>query len=135
MAFTDRSLETRSYTFGAIALHALGPIVCFLFVMFVVPRFATVLSDMIDGNTPLPVLTQKVLNISSHMQTWWYAYLIMLVILLTLDAVLYRRLSAASQAGAQVWSVLALLTGGAAVMLLVVAMFLPVARIITNVAE
>jgi type II secretory pathway component PulF len=103
--------------------------------MFVVPRFATVLSDMIDGNTPLPVLTQKVLNISSHMQTWWYAYLIMLVILLTLDAVLYRRLSAASQAGAQVWSVLALLTGGAAVMLLVVAMFLPVARIITNVAE
>lgn len=131
-AFYDNSLDTRNYTFGAIVLHCLGPLVCFLFVMFIVPRFAAILSDMTDGQAKLPLLTQIVLNISSHMQSYWYAYLILLLVLLTLDVVVYRRLNSASQAGAQAWSVLTVIAGGATVMLLVVAIFLPIANMING---
>jgi type II secretory pathway component PulF len=67
-----------------------------------VPRFAAAADAMTNADTAPPVLTQKVLSISAHMQIYWHAYVIILVVLLLLDVFIYRAFNSTSKAGAQI---------------------------------
>ena len=123
-------------TILALATHAVAPVLWFVILLFVAPRFAAVLSDMTDGAAALPVLTQILLNSSNFFTRHWYAYPILLSPLFVMDATVYYLLARhLHKALACTWYLLIILAQIALTMLFIGALILPVFQIATSLAE
>ena len=122
-------------TILAVATHAVAPALWLVIMIFVVPRFAALLSDMTDGEARLPLLTQLVLNCSQFFTRHWYIYPILLSPVFVMDAAVYyllaRRLH---KALAYTWYLLILLAQLAVTILFIGALILPVYQITTSLA-
>jgi type IV pilus assembly protein PilC len=77
-----------SLTYPAVVLVAAALIVSLL-LLFVVPTFGEVLTDMSDGKAGLPFLTQFVLNMADHVRDFW----LVVGIVLAVAAFLWKSLS------------------------------------------
>lgn len=122
-------------TILTVATHAVAPVLWLVLMIFVVPRFAKVLSDMSDGEAALPTLTQIVLNCSVFFTRHWYIYPILLSPALVMDATVYYLLARhLHKALAYTWYLLILLAEIAVTLMFIVALFLPFYRMITVLA-
>ncbi len=122
-------------TILAVATHAVAPALWLVLMIFVVPRFASVLSDMSDGQAALPLLTQIMLNTANFFLKHWYIYPILLTPLFVIDATVYYLLARhMHKAPAYTWYLLILLAEVAITLLFIVALFLPLYRMITGMA-
>ena len=105
---------TRS-TILVVATHAVAPALWLILMIFVVPRFASMLNDMTDGEAALPTLTQIVLNCSAFFTRHWYIYPILLSPAFVMDAAVYYLLARhLHKALAYTWYLLILLAQVAA---------------------
>ncbi len=122
-------------TILAVATHAVAPALWLVILLFVVPRFAAVFSDISDGQAVLPVLTKIVLSCSAFFTRHWYIYPILLSPVLVMDAAVYYLLARhLHKALAHTWYLLILLAQVAITLLFIVALFLPLYRMITVMA-
>ncbi len=97
-------------TILAVATHAVVPALWLAILLFVVPRFATVLSDMTDGEAALPLLIRIALSCSAFFTRHWYIYPILLSPVFVMDAAVYYLLARhMHKAMAYTWYLLILL--------------------------
>ena len=123
---------TRS-TILVVATHAVAPALWLILMIFVVPRFAATLSDMSDGQTALPTLTQIVLNCSVFFTRHWYMYPILLCPVFVMDAAVYYLLARHThKALAHTWYLLILLAQVALTILFLGALILSVYQMTTS---
>ena len=80
-------------TILVVATHAVAPALWLVIMIFVVPRFAALLSDMTDGEARLPLLTHLILNCSQFFTSHWYIYPILISPALAMDATVYYLLA------------------------------------------
>ncbi len=114
-------------TILAVATHAVAPALWLVILLFAVPRFAAILSDMTDGEAALPTLTQIVLNCSAFFTRHWYIYPILLSPVFVMDAAVYYLLARhLHKALAYTWYLLILLAQVAATLMFFPALILPV---------
>lgn len=117
-------------TILAIITHALIPIFWIVFAVFIVPRFAF---GFAKSDFEIPALTGAVIKFSGLMSTYWFLYLfIMLSLLVTDGAVYFSLLRSLGKTPASLWSVLVLLVEGIFTLLCIVALCLPLMKIITR---
>lgn len=122
-------------TILVVATHAVAPALWLVLMIFVVPRFARVLSDMSDGRAALPLLTQIMLNTANFFLKHWYIYPILLTPVFVIDATVYYLLARhMHKALAYTWYLLILLAQVAITLLFIVALFLPLYRMMTVMA-
>lgn len=76
-----RRILVESLTYPGVVMVAAALIVSGL-LLFVVPTFGEVLSDMSDGGAGLPALTQFILNLSKHVTDIWIGIGIVVLVLL-----------------------------------------------------
>ncbi len=114
-------------TILAVATHAVASALWLVLMIFVVPRFATILSEISDGEADLPALTLIVLNCSAFFTRHWYAYPILLPPVLVIDATVYYLLARhMHKALACTWYLLILLAQIAVTILFIGALILSV---------
>ena len=122
-------------TILVVATHAVAPALWLVILLFVAPRFASVLSDMSDGQAALPLLTQIMLNTANFFLKHWYIYPILLTPVFVIDATVYYLLARhMHKALAHTWYLLILLAQVAITLLFIVALFLPLYRMMTALA-
>ncbi len=80
-------------TILAVATHAVAPALWLVILLFVVPRFAAIFSEISDGKAVLPVLTKIVLSCSAFFTRHWYIYPILLSPVFVMDAAVYYLLA------------------------------------------
>jgi len=78
-----RRILVESLTYPGVVMVAATLIVSGL-LLFIVPTFGEVLSDMSDGRAGLPALTQFILNLSKHVTDIWIGIGIVILVLLLL---------------------------------------------------
>jgi type IV pilus assembly protein PilC len=78
-----RRILVESLTYPGVVMVAATLIVSGL-LLFIVPTFGEVLSDMSDGRAGLPALTQFILNLSKHVTDIWIGIGIVILVLLFL---------------------------------------------------
>jgi len=116
----------------AAVTHAVAPALWFVILLFVVPRFAGVLSGMSDGQARLPLPTQIMLNAAWLFVKYWYVYLVLLCGALVMDATVHYLLAChLNKVSARIWYLLILLVEGAVSLLFIIALLLPVYRMAT----
>ncbi len=121
------SAKVARSTIRVAITHAVSPVLWLIFMIFMVPRFAAILSDMTDGQTALPLLTKIVLNCSQFFTSHWYIYLALLSLVLVIDATVYYILARhIHKALAYTWYLLISLAQLAITLLLIAAIILPV---------
>ncbi|MDT8303371.1 MAG: hypothetical protein RQ760_17970, partial [Sedimentisphaerales bacterium] len=82
-------------------LHALLPLILFPFAFFVVPVFAAKANDL--GFEP-DKLTLLVFKLAFFICSYWYLYLLVLALLLTIDAVVLFKLVRLNKFAGHCWS-------------------------------
>jgi type II secretory pathway component PulF len=114
----------------AVLCHTAAPLVWFVFFVFVVPRFAALLSDISDGSMRLPLLTQWVLNLSAFIGASWYIYFFVLTPLIAMDVAICSRLIVSrGRPSAGAWSMFVLACEAVFTLFLVIGICLPVTYI------
>ncbi len=114
-------------TILAVATHAVVPALWLVILLFVVPRFATILSDMTDGEAVLPLLIRIALSCSAFFTRHWYIYPIFLSPAFVVDATVYYLLARhMHKALAYTWYLLILLAQIAVTILFIGALILSV---------
>lgn len=114
-------------TILAVTTHAVAPALWLVILLFVVPRFAAIFSEISDGKAVLPVLTKIVLSCSAFFTRHWYIYPILLSPVFVMDAAVYYLLARhLHKALAYTWYLLILLAQVAATLMFFPALILPV---------
>ncbi|MCD6393940.1 MAG: hypothetical protein J7M40_10585 [Planctomycetes bacterium] len=118
-----------------VATHAVVAVLWLVIMIIVVPRFATTLTDMTDGEAALPALTQIVLNCSVFFTRHWYVYPILLSPVFVMDATVYYLLARHThKALAHTWYLLILLAQVAITILFLGGLILSVYQATTSLA-
>ena len=118
-------------TILAIITHSLIPFFWIVFAVLIVPRFAFNFAKL---DFEIPALTEIVIKFSGLISTYWFLYLfIMLLLLVTDGAVYFSLLRSLGKIPVSLWSVLVLLVEGIFTLLIIIALFLPLMKIITSI--
>ena len=84
-----------------VITHSLLPLTLLPFSFFVVPVFAAKANEL---GFQLDALTLLVFKLASFISDYWYLYVLILALLLTIDAVVVLRLSRLSRIAGHFWS-------------------------------
>jgi hypothetical protein len=118
-------------TILSIITHVLIPIFWTVFALFIVPRFAYGFAKL---DFEIPALTGVVIKFSGLMSIHWFLYLFIILLLLVADgAVYYSLLRSLGKIPAGLWSFLVLLVEGIFTVLCIIALLLPMMKIISGI--
>ena len=118
-------------TILAIITHALIPIFWIVFAVFIVPRFAY---GFAKSDFEIPALTGIVIKFSGLISNFWFLYLFIMLFLLVADgAVYFSLLRSLGKIPAGLWSILVILVEGIFTILCIIALCLPLMKIITRI--
>ena len=111
--------------------HALIPLFWFVLAVFIAPRFVV---GFVESGFEIPPLTHFIIKISDFMSRYWFVYLFVILLLLVADGAIYFSLLRSSgKIPAGFWSMLVLLVEGIFTVLCIIALCLPLMRIISGI--
>lgn len=115
----------------AIVTHAPIPLFWIVLALFIIPRFV---AGFIESGFEIPTLTAIIIKFSGFMSRYWFLYLFFILLFLVADGALYfslLRSSGKSPAGH--WSIAVILFEGIFTVLCIIALCLPLMKIISRI--
>jgi type IV pilus assembly protein PilC len=93
--FLENAQTLRSRVIGAlaypVAIMCVAAVVLVLVFLFVIPRFKEIFVQQFGGLEQLPTVTRFVINVGDHLTAWWWLYVLVAGLIVTVHRLLLAR--------------------------------------------